>query len=418
MSNDMSEAKVVFSEAEKVSIKKMRCSVTIITQHRVPSVLLWEDADEDGDDVELELGDGFEESDLSRRILNSPVAILVSSYTYNDFGSYYTMTDGFEERDTLWKLLKFNRVDLPPCDSSDLDRMNFDVWSGYDDEFTFKALKSKGSPASSSRSPDYIIQITEENVAVINSIFKTQVQPIHDSYCLNCSASLSDFELDYLLLEIFDDDDDNDGCLYYYGNECPEEAKELTMKEMIELLHLTQVPFSFGVFKTSCDGIGGIEDDVFEELLDEYSEKIVSEDEDEQYKQYARLHDLHTIITLKKVLEDNREALGIVSELEDVGNKLVDEYYIGFVFNSTGSLESLDDIFLKISKDSFNFSICSLHNFSTFYVYDFAYKIRQCYSDGEYDSGSFSYRRNDYDYYSAYEAYEGEVAQLFDVLKN
>ncbi|MBK1641116.1 hypothetical protein CKO12_04350 [Chromatium okenii] len=400
MSNDTSEAKVVFSEAEIVFIKEMRCSVTIKNQWRVPSVLLWDDADEDGDDVELELGDGFEESYLSEMILNSPVAVLVRSYTYNDFGSYYTMTDGVEERDILWKLLKFNEVDLPPCGSSDLDRMDFDVWSGYANKFTFNALKSKGSPADSSRSPDHIIAITEENVALINSIFKTQVQPIHDSICLNCSHSLSEFELDYLLLMNERDDDDS---LYYYGDECPEEAKELTMKEMIELLQVPSVPSSFGVFVfgNTCDKF---DDDVFEELLDEYSEKIVSEDKDEQYKQYARLHDLRALTSLKKVLEDNREALGIVSELEDVGNKLVDEYYIGFVFNSTGSLENLDDIFLKIS-----------FNFSRLYVYDFTHKIRQGYSEGEYDTGSLSYRRNDYDYYSAY---EGDVAQLFDVLKN
>ena len=99
------------------------------------------------------------------------------------------------------------------------------------------------------------------------------------------------------------------------------------------------------MFTNSCDEL---DDDDFEGLLAEFSEKMASEDWEKQYEQYAQLYDLRALTSLKKVLEDNREALGIVSELEDVETNLTNS--VGFVFKSTGSLEGLDDIFLKISK--------------------------------------------------------------------
>jgi hypothetical protein len=404
MSNDTSEAEVIINE--------MRFSAVIRDKHFVPSVLLWDEADEDEDEDGLTLGEGFEESDLSRMILNSPVAALVRSYTHDDSTAYYTMTevDISEERKTLWTLLKFEKVILPDGSSSHFGYgdMNFDEEVSGNDEFVFDALMSKNRPRWSSVSPDHIIEITEENFAVINSIFKNRAQHIFPSDSDNGGYySVSEFTLDYLLLEMngslyyYGYDEYPEEANYYYGDDCSEKAKELTIEEILELI---QVPSSFGVFTAAYnDGSDGrdYDDDDFEKLLDEFSEKMVSEDE--RYEQYARLYNLRTLTSLKKAIEDNREALGIVSELEDVGNKLDNKDYIGFVFKATGSLVELDDIFLKVSKDSSeNWFLRDFH------VYDFIQKFRQTYSSGEYDTGSLS----GYKYGYGYDGYEIETIEV------
>ena len=143
-------------------------------------------------------------------ILNSPVAALVSSFSYNDFNSRYSMAEvdlSAEERKTLWKLLKFKKVIFPHRSSSIFDHMHYDG-SNTPSEFRFDALMSKGRPYSYSRSPDDVIRPTEENFAVINSIFKNRARRFSD--CDVGYTFMSYFILDYLLLEM-------NNSLYYCG---------------------------------------------------------------------------------------------------------------------------------------------------------------------------------------------------------
>ena len=105
------------------------------------------------------------------------------------------------------------------------------------------------------------------------------------------------------------------------------------------------------------------------------------------------MYDLRTLTSLKKAIEDNREALGIVSELEDVGNKLENKDYIGFVFKATGSLVELDDIFLEVSKDSSENWFLRDFRFLTLYKY-----LCKPIERGEYDTGSLSGYKYGYGY--------------------
>ena len=211
-------------------------------------------------------------------ILNSPVAALVRSYTYNDSTAYYTMAEvdiSAEERKTLWTLLKFEKVILPDGSSSHFGYgdMNFDEEVSGNDEFVFDALMSKNRPRWSSVSPDHIIEITEENFAVINSIFDKAWQIFPSDSDNGGYYSVSEFTLDYLLLEMngslyyYGYDEYPEEANYYYGDDCSEKAKELTIEEILELI---QVPSSFGVFTAAYnDGSDGrdYDDDDFRKII-------------------------------------------------------------------------------------------------------------------------------------------------------
>ncbi|MEI6209723.1 MAG: hypothetical protein WCP20_23305 [Desulfuromonadales bacterium] len=136
--------------------------------------------------------------------------------------------------------------------------------------------------------------------------------------------------------------------------------------------------YSYAVFGDNFDSRW---DEVFLEKR-ALTEDSVDELGDEQKQQLGDENDQFVLKQIKELLDD--DSYGASHEILDELVSFRTDNLVGFVFKAKQNLKKMDRIFLKMS-ETYNI-----------YVADFTSRLYQLYDQGEHDSGSLRYDKEDY----------------------